>query len=67
MTRNGMSHAALLALAILSAGKGIVGGGYAMPDLRDSKPWRRKKWQKGPSAGPGGPIVRLTIPRRRKP
>jgi len=67
MTRMGMGRVALLAALILSSSKGIMGfdGPEYSPGNRG--PWKRKKWQKGPSAGPGGPAVKLRIPKGKKP
>jgi len=67
VSRKGIGQVALLAAAMMAAADGLGDIGYSQDGPRDPERWRRKKWQKPPSAGPGGPTVRLKIPRRRKP
>ena len=66
MSRRGIGQVALLAALVMNMADGLGD----MPDAPKgvgSEHWKRKKWQKGPSAGSGGPEVRMKIPRRRKP
>ena len=65
MTRLGSGKVALLAALLLSVSKGTYGLNGLGNISKDLEPWRRKKRQKGPSCGPGGPTVRLKIPKRR--
>jgi hypothetical protein len=65
VTRRGIGQVALLAAAMMAAAGGL--GDYLRDGPEDQERWKRKKWQKGPSGGPGGPTVRLKIPRGRKP
>lgn len=67
MSRSGMGRTALLAALIMSAAGGLGKGLYEAPERQDPEGWKRKKWQKGPSAGPGGPKVKLRVPKRRTP
>ena len=60
MARRGMSQAVMLAALVMSMADGLGDGIPEAPTAkRDDVLRRRKKWQKGPSAGPGGPVVRL--------
>jgi len=64
VTRRGTGHVALLAALFMAAAGGLDKAAYSQDGPRDPENWKRKKWQKGASGGPGGPAVRLKIPGR---
>lgn len=58
--------AGLAAAAAALAAEAVDGLLGIQGSRRDPEGWRRKKWQKRASGGPGGPEVRMSIPGRRK-
>ena len=57
-----MGLVALLLAATAGIGKMFRGDHERTPDEPE---WKRKKWRKPASHGPGGPAVRMRIPRKR--